>query len=79
MTKEEWRRREEQWERFHAWETGREPMSLSPQERLAEVGALADLVFARQGVVKESIQDLMAAAQGIALMRKCLASLGKTA
>ena len=77
MTKEQWQKRQEQWGRFHAWEAKHNSLSLSPEERLAEVGALVDLALAGRRPQRESTQNLRAAAEGIALMRRRLAYLGK--
>lgn len=77
MTKSDWQKRQEQWRRFHAWEAEHRSLSLSPEERLAEVGALVDLALGGQRPRKESAQDLRAAAEGIALMRQRLAYLGR--
>lgn len=77
MTKEQWRKRQAQWDRFHAWEAKHGSFSLSPEERLAEVGALVDLALAKQRPKKESARDLKAAAEGIAVMRQRLAYLGR--
>lgn len=77
MTKEQWQRRQEQWRRFHAWEAEHNSLSLSPEERLAEVGALVDLALAGRRPERESAEYLKAAAEGIALMRRRLAYLGR--
>ncbi|MBI3322636.1 MAG: hypothetical protein HYZ94_03030 [Candidatus Omnitrophica bacterium] len=79
MTREEWLKRQEQWDRFHAWEAKQGPLSLSPEECLAEIGALLDLALAGRRSQKESAQDLRAAAEGIVLMRRGLACLEKAA
>ena len=75
MTKEEWRKREEQWRRFHAWEAQEPPLKLSPSERLAELGALLDRLLASRPEKSESAQELREKVAGIVRMRKSLADL----
>ncbi len=77
MTKEQWLERQAQWERFHAWEKDHGSPALTPEERLAEIGALVDLALARRQPPRKSAQDLRAAAEGVILMRQRLACLGK--
>lgn len=79
MTKEEWQKRQARWDKFHAWEARQSSLSLSPEERLAEVGALVDLALAKQRPPEESARDLREAAEAIAVMRQRLACLGKAA
>ena len=79
MTKEQWQKRQEQWKRFHAWEAEHDVLFLSPEERLAEVGALVDLALAQRQPKRESARELMVGVEGIAVMRQRLAYLGKTA
>ncbi len=79
MTKDQWLEREKQWKGFHEWESKHAADSLSPQERLAEVGALVDLILARQGSEAKGVPDLRAATAGIVSMRRCLACLVRAA
>ena len=79
MTKEQWRKREEQWKKFHEWEARHNSLFLSPEERLAEIGALVDLALAGRRPKRESLRDLRAKAEGVALMRHRLSYLGRAA
>ncbi len=75
MTKEQWRKRQEQWDRFHAWEAQEPPLKLSPSERLAELGALVDRLLASLPRQSESAEELRKNVAGIVLMRKSLTVL----
>ena len=79
MTKDQWRKREAQWKKFHAWEAEHAALKLSPSERLAEIGSLVDWVLRRHSPKSESAKDLKEKVAGIVMMHHRLAALGKTA
>ena len=72
---EQWRHRQAQWERFRAWESQHQGVSLSPSERLAEIGALVDRARQAASGPLRPTRATTATVEGIVIMRKCLAVL----
>ena len=76
MTADEWRRRQDQWAKFQAWERTHTTCRLSPSERLAEIGELVDLALKAGRFPGRNVEQCAA---GIRLMRLQLAVLGDAA
>jgi len=76
--KEPWRQRQDQWKRFRIWEAQHRAVELSPEERLAEIGALVDLAQPVRQAQGSAAEDVEAEIQGIRVMRKRLAVLSRT-
>ncbi len=78
MMKDQWRKRQEQWDRFHEWEAKQPASKLSPAQRLAEIGALVDRALASDRFPKESQEGLARKAKGVILLHKRLAVLNRS-
>ncbi|MBI3312190.1 MAG: hypothetical protein HYZ88_01525 [Candidatus Omnitrophica bacterium] len=78
VTTEEWRKRQAQWKQFHEWEAAHHAVTLSPSERLAEIGALVDLAY-RAGRANAERADAKALVSGVRVMRERLAVLHRPA
>lgn len=76
---EAWRKRQQQWARFHEWEMTQPPLPLSPSQQLAEVGWLADKVLEAQRRHAGATPDIAERAAGIIVMRQRLAILHRAA
>ena len=75
--KDQWRQRQAQWERFQAWENQHQSVLLSPPERLAEIGALVDRARQAASDQLRPTRATTATVEGIMIMRKRLALLGR--
>lgn len=78
MTRKDWERRQAQWKQFQAWEATHHVVTLSPAERLAEIGALVDLAHRhrRGDPVGADMETLIG---GVRVMHTRLAVLSHTA
>ncbi|MBI4313913.1 MAG: hypothetical protein HY594_03770 [Candidatus Omnitrophica bacterium] len=77
MTKDEWKKRQGQWDRFHQWEEKQPPLRLSPMERIAGIGALIDLAWKVSGRFPDD--SAKRDVSGIILMRHQLSVLDRVA
>lgn len=77
MTREEWRKRQAQWERFHRWEAAQRGMTLSSSERLAEIGALVDFAYRNRPREFSPVADAKTLVSGLHLMQERLAVLSR--